>query len=162
MLIKINSMPSVLFNVTPLTKGRKVYTNALLLNSNRVISFKADPNYTTTRTILYYDAGGSTWELTLNHHINTVATRLAEDETNASIWMNVQSYSTGFMRDKATSSGTKWKVNADRIIYAEDISTTQSYVYLLQANGRVQRLTTSHLVADLSRAYSRSNSLSVS
>jgi len=162
MLLKINFMPSVLFNVTPLTKGRKVYTNALLLNSNRVISFKADPNYATTKTILYYDAGGETWELTLNHHINTVATRLAEDETNASIWVQVQGYKTGFMNTKATASGTKWKVNADRIIFAEDISTTQSYVYLMQANGRVQRLTTSHVVADLSRAYSTSASLSVS
>lgn len=155
-------MPSVLFNVTPLTKGRKVFTNALLLNSNRVISFKADPNYLTTRTILYYDSGMGTWELTLNHHVNTVATRLAEDETNASIWMNVQSYKTGFMRDKSTTSGTKWKVNCDRIIWAEDISTTQSYVYLMQGSGRIQRLTTSHLVADLSRAYSKSASLSVS
>ena len=155
-------MPSVLINLTPLTKGRRVFTNALLLNSNRVISFKADPSYPTTRTIVYYDAGGETWELTVNHYINTVSTRLAESETNATIWMNVQSYKTGFMRDKATASSTKWKVNCDRIMWAEDISTTQSYVYLLQANGRVQRLTTSHLVADLSRAYSRSASLSAS
>ena len=155
-------MASVLVLMTPIQKNRKALTSALLLNSNRVIDFRAATNYTTTRTLMYYEGPGDTWELTLNHSINTVSTRLAEDVTNQTVYLNVVGYKVGFMGEKSTTIGTKWKVSTDRIIYGIDISTTQSHLYVDRGNGVVMRLTTSHLVSDISRAYSTSASLSAS
>jgi hypothetical protein len=152
-------MPSELILLTPLVKNRKTWTNAMLINADNIVTFKADPSYTTTRTILYYNYGDSTWEFTLSHSINTVSTRLLETVTNDTIWMHVITSKPNLGMEKSVDA--KWKVASKNILFAYDIDTTTSYVFMKKGNG-VLRLKTSHLVSDLSRAYSQSSSLSAS
>lgn len=151
---------------TPLQKNRKAFTDNLLLNSKRVVDFKKSEQYPLSQTILYMDAGegerGGTWEWVLNHSLNTVSTRLFEDETNPFIYVEVLGYVDGSGREKATSvTQRQWKINSEAVIYAYDISSTQSYIYLDRGLNWL-RLRTSHTVADLSRAFSTSSSLSKS
>ena len=159
---------AVLAIFTALKKGRESWAKTILLNSNRVVSFMKDEQSPLTKTILYYNLAdgerGGTWELQLSHFINTVSTRLFEDETNPYIYMDVAAYKEiGFGREHATSvTQRKWKVNSNAVVWAEDLANgTQSYVYLRKGLNLL-RLLTSHTVADLSRAYSRSASLSKS
>ena len=149
---------AILALFTPLKKNRRNFTNAILLNGKLVSDFKADSQYPTSRTTLFYNYDGSTWEFTLNHFVNTVSTRLFEDETNPFIWINVLSYRTSSFAPEKTVN-TVWKVNAEAILFAYDINTTTSYVYV-KRGGNVMRLKTSHLVSDLSRSFSKSQSLS--
>jgi len=155
---------SVLFLVTPIKKNRESFTDATLLNSNRVVDFTKDEQYPLSRTHLYYNAGdgerGATWEWTLSHASNTIATRMLEDETNRVIKVNVLYYKLDSAREKPTTVNTRiWELNSDAIVWAYDISATQCYCYINRGLQWV-RLTLSHTVADLSRAYSTSASLS--
>lgn len=158
---------AVLALFTSVQRDRKPWAKNLLLNARKVVSFTKDQQTPLTKTQLWYNIGngerGGTIEFQLGHHVNTVSTRLFEDETNPFIWMDVLRYKEqGFAREKPTTvTQRKWKVNSDAILYAYDISTTQSYVYLEKGLNWI-RLTTSHVVADLSRAYSKSQSLSKS
>ena len=151
---------------TPIQKNRESFTDAILLNSKRVSDFCKDEQYPLTRTRLYYQVGdgerGGTWEFILSHYVNTVSTRLFEDETNPFIWMDVQRYKPSNAIEKATTATQrKWKVNSDAIIYAYDVDSSHSYVFITRGLSWV-RLYTSHTVADLSRAFSTSSSLSKS
>lgn len=151
---------------TPITKNRKSFTSNLLLNSLKVVSFMKDEQYPLTRTKLFYNMlegeRGTTYEFILSHYINTVSTRLFEDETNKFIWIDVISYQLGSGREKATSATqSKWKINSDQVLYAYDIDSSTSYIYLMSGLN-VMKIKTSHVVADLSRAFSTSSSLSAS
>lgn len=149
---------AILALFTPLTKNRRNFTSAMLLNGKLVTDFKADSQYPTSRTTLFYNYDGSTWEFSLNHFVNTVSTRLFEDETNPFIWINVLSYKpSNFSREKTVNS--VWKINAEAILFAYDINATTSFVFVKRGGG-IMTLRTSHLVADLSRSFSRSQSLS--
>jgi len=158
-------MASILTVVTTLQRNRATWAKNLLINSNRVVDMYKDEQSPLTKTIMHYRINdferGESWELQLSHYINVVSTRLFEDETNPMIWMDVQAFKS-FGKEQVTSATQrKWKVNADNIVYAYDISATQSYVVINRGLNFV-RLLTSHTVADLSRAYSRSASLSKS
>jgi hypothetical protein len=158
---------SVLFLVTPLKLNRKSFTNATLLNSNRVSDFMKSQQYPTTRTDLYYDAGegerGSTFSFELNHTANTIATRMNEDDTNKVVKLNVLSYKVGTTApEKTTASNQKiWEVGTDKIVWGYDISNTQCFLWLDRGLNWV-RIKCSHTVADISRAVSTSASLSAS
>lgn len=142
-----------------LVKNRKNFAKNILLNSKLVSNFKKDDVSPLSKTTLYYNYNGSKWEFTLNHARNTVATRLYEDEANNFRQIHVISKAPQIGFEKPVNE--IWTVNSDAILFAEDISTTQSYVFVLAGN-QVLRLKTSHVVADLSRAYSTSVSLSQS
>lgn len=125
-----------------------------------------DEQYPLSRTRLFYNMmegeRGGTVEWLLSHYINTVSTRLFEDETNPFIYVDVEGYKLGSGKEKAPSATqSKWKINSENVLWAYDISTTQSYVFLV-AGLNVIRLRTSHVVSDLSRAFSTSASLSAS
>lgn len=159
-------MASILTVVSTLQRNRSSWVKNLLINSSRVVDFFKDEQNPLTRTILHYRINdferGETWELQLNHYVNTVSTRLFEDETNPFIWMDVQTYKQFGKEEYTSTTQRKWKVNADNIVYAYDLSNgTQSYVWINRGLNFV-RLLTSHTVADLSRAYSKSASLSKS
>lgn len=155
----------VLFLATSLQRNRASYAKNLLLNSNRVGVIKKDAQLPLSRSIMYYAVAdgerGTTWELLLSHAMNTLATRMgSEDETNRVIKLNIQKFLIGSGREKATTSADCiWEIGTDQIVYAVDISTTQSHVFV-NLGLNVVRLTTSHVVADISRSVSRSQSLS--
>jgi len=158
---------AVLALFTCLQRDRQPFEKNLLLNARRVVSFTKDSQSPLSKTQLWYNEGdgerGKTVSYQLSHFINTVSTRLFEDETNPFIYVQVVSYKEiGFSKERVPMANQdKWKINSDAVLYAYDISTTQSYIFL-QKGLNVLRLLTSHTVADLSRAYSRSNSLSKS
>ena len=137
----------------------------MLLNSNRVSDFCRDAS-SVNLTNLFYAMGegerSGTTEYQLSHSPNTVASRLMEDETNRIIKMDVVAYKDGFSAFKPTSSVTGiWEVCSDNIVLAYDISTTQAHVILNRGLNYITLLV-SHTVADISRAYSTSASLSAS
>jgi hypothetical protein len=156
---------SVLALFTSIQKDRRPWAKNLLLNSNRVSSFTKDEQSPLSKTNLHYIFGngerGQTVEFQLSHSMNVTATRLMEDDTNRLIKLNVLAYKDqGFSREKPTTTNTEiWEVCSDNIVYAYDISTTQSYMWINRGLNFV-RLLLSHTVADISRAYSTSASLS--
>ena len=152
---------------TALLKDRVSWSKNLLLNSKKVVAFTKDSQSPLSKSIIWYNQlegeRGTTVEYQVSHYVNTVSTRLFEDETNPFIWVDVAAYKEiGFGREQVPPTiQKKWKINSDAVLYAYDISTTQSYIFL-QKGLNVLRLLTSHTVADLSRVFSKSGSISAS
>jgi len=160
---------SIVTVVSVLQKNRATWAKDLLINSSRVSTFHKDEQSPTTKSIMYYRVlpfeRGQTWELQLNHPLNTVATRLMEDETNRVIKVDVEAYKhQGFAREKPTTTNTKiWELCVDNIVYAYNIDGEDGHCYVWMDLGlNFLRLKLSHTIADLSRAYSTSASLSAS
>jgi hypothetical protein len=161
-------MSAILAIVSTLQKNRKSWAKTLLINSSRVAAFHKDEQSPLSKTIMYYRLNdqerGETWELQLNHAMNTVATRLMEDETNRLVKVQVLAYKEqGFAREKPTTANTEiQELCVDNIVYAYNLDNgTQSYCFINKGLNFV-RLLLSHTVEDLSRAYSTSSSLSAS
>jgi hypothetical protein len=157
---------SILTVVSVLQKDRQSWARDLLINGDRVAFFYKDSASPTTKTIMKYRINdferGKSWELQLNHPLNTVATRLLEDETNPVIKVDVETYkSEGFSREKPVDSATlPWEICAANIVYAYNVGTG-CYVWLNEGLN-FMRLKLSHTIEDLSRAFSTSASLSAS
>jgi hypothetical protein len=152
---------SALILLTPTLKNRRVFTNSMMINKDKIVSFYPDPAATTTKTLLYMDYKGKSWEFNVTHTANTVATRCLETSNNAFVWLNVQAIRQGFGWFKPQKHDFKMRINCDRIIWGYNISATQSYVYVDRGLD-VMVLLTSHLVSEISYSYSRSRSLSSS
>jgi hypothetical protein len=152
---------SALILLSPTLKNRKGFTSAMMINKDKIVSFYPDPAATTTKTLLYMDYKGKTWEFNVTHTANTVATRCLETTNNSFVWLNVQAIRQGFGWFKPQKHDFKMRINCDRIIWCYNTSTTQSYVFVDRGLDVVCYLT-SHLVSEISYSFSRSRSMSAS
>jgi hypothetical protein len=145
----------------PITeKDRQAYVKSVLINTLKVCDFKNDSG----SCVFHYEKTNGertpSVEFKTSYSKNTFHT-LIRQATNER-WFNVQVLTerTGNKREKTVNEVKK--IDSNRVIWAENVGTTQCDVTYARTAFEVVIMRCSHTIADLNRAESNSASLSAS
>jgi hypothetical protein len=156
-------MPSGLISVAVAKKNGNTYSKTLLLACDRILDMK---NNSSGKAEFYYDdyaddlKGRPTLYTASTWSVGSIHAAIERADTSTTrFWCNVL-YSTRVPGGRQQTIDAMWKLFNDQILHGYDNSDgTTSYIWI-QRGSDILRLKTSHLIADLIAAGSKSRSLS--
>lgn len=160
-------MDAALFQCSVVREDRRVVSRTLLLNTNRVEDFYADPS--SGRTVFFYrthDSKFNSRELQYDGNVQAFKLLLRETEKRDDITINVTHINkvTLNIHDKGGLTSTlvdKLSMNVENFVAAEDDSAgTNSYVWISRA-GRLVCYKSTDLIDKIDNTASASGSINI-